>query len=616
MFGTFFKKNHPEEHVTVDLGYVQHTAPSFLANLDRACIVTDTAGTVQYLNEPAAKLTAWLEAEAVGKPINTVVNLAESVNGRHMESHVAQALAKAMAMPLGLNAVLIRANGSQVAVEGSVAPVQGRDGRIAGALVLLEDVTLRRKITESLAREACHDALTGLVNRREFQSRLETAFAGSLSRNEVHGLLYLDLDQFKVINDSCGHTAGDRLLCNLTEHLNMLLHPNETLARLGGDEFGLLIQNAELEDAVRIAENMLSAIKTFRFYWEGKAYTIGVSIGVTLITRKSGDVNAVVSIADSACYAAKEKGRNRIQVFNPDDIELDQRQQEMRVLSRITTALDENRFVLYYQPIIPICASDEGRQHCEILVRMIGTDGTLVQPAQFIPAAERYNLMPALDRWIITRTFELFHKRYPTRELQSAHQWSVNISGTSLSSDSIVEFIRDQAARYEIEPQSICFELTETAAIADIERAGNFLWGLRMDGFRFALDDFGIGMSSFSYLKSLPVDYVKIDGEFVKNILDEKVSLAMTEAITRVAGVMGIQTVAEYVENTAILEKLREIGVGYAQGYGVSKPMLLEDGTNVSPFAGLRAVRQPVVLEQPTHVSPWAELPARKRRLA
>ncbi|HYP68755.1 MAG TPA: EAL domain-containing protein [Thiobacillaceae bacterium] len=592
MFGNFFGKSHLEEDGKVDAGYVQDLASSFLANLDRAGIVTDAAGIVQYLNEPAARLTAWSEAEAIGKPIDTVVSLVGSENGRQMGSHVTQALAKAMAAPLGLNTMLIRANGSQVAVEGSVAPVRNRDSRIAGALVLLEDVTLRRKITDSLAREACHDALTGLVNRREFQSRLEAAFAGSLRRSEIHALLYLDLDQFKVINDSCGHTAGDRLLCNLTERLNLLLHPNETLARLGGDEFGVLIQNTGLDDAVRVAENMLSTIKAFRFFWEGKSYTIGVSIGVTLMTRKSDDVNAVVSIADAACYAAKEKGRNRIQVYNPDDIELGQRQQEMRALSRISTALDENRFVLYYQPIIPLCGSDEDRQHCEILVRMINTDGTLAQPVQFIPAAERYNLMPALDRWVITRAFDIFHKRYPTPELQRAHQWSINISGTSLSSDSIVEFIREEAARHQIEPQSICFELTETAAIADIDRAGNFLWGLRMDGFRFALDDFGIGMSSFSYLKSLPVDYVKIDGEFVKNILDEKVSLAMTEAITRVAGVMGIQTVAEYVENISILERLREIGVSYAQGYGVSRPIVLEESANVSPMAELRMRKQ------------------------
>lgn len=592
MFRKIFKNSNLEESDKDDAGYVQRVAATFLARLDRAAIVTDSGGMVVYLNETAAKLTAWSDAEAVGKSINTVAKLAGSANARHMDSHVTQALAKGMATPLGVDTVLIRADGTQIAVEGSVAPVQGMDNRIAGALLLLQDVTKLRKITDSLAHEARHDVLTGLVNRREFRTRLETAFAGSRKRNESHALCYLDLDQFKVINDTCGHAAGDQLLRKVTELLKSLLHSDETLARLGGDEFGLLIQNAGLDEAVRIAESMLSAIKAFRFYWEGRTFSIGVSIGVTVITRKSSDVNAVVSIADAACYAAKEKGRNRVQAFNPDDIELDQRQQEMRVLSRITTALDENRFVLYYQPIIPVCAVHDGSQHCEILVRMINADGALVQPAQFIPAAERYNLMPALDRWIIERVFDIFHKRYPTRELKRAHQWSVNISGTSLSSEGFVAFIRDQAARYEIVPQSICFEITETAAIADIQRVSDFLWGLRLDGFRFALDDFGIGMSSFSYLKSLPVDYVKIDGEFVKNILDDKVSLAMTEAITRVVSVMGIQTVAEYVENTAILEKLREIGVGYAQGYGVSEPILLEETSNVSPLAELRMRKQ------------------------
>lgn len=589
MFGRLFNHGTPKQD---DRDYMQGTASHFLARLDRAAIVTDTSGIVQYLNEPAAKLTGWSETEAAHRPINTVVKLAASATGRQMESHVIQALAKGMAMPLGADTVLTRADGTQVAVEGSVAPVHGMGDRIAGTLVLLNDVTRLRKVTDGLAHEARHDALTGLVNRREFQARLEIAFAGSRKLNEKHALCFLDLDQFKVINDSCGHAAGDELLCKVTELLKSLLHSGETLARLGGDEFGLLIQNAGLDEAQRMAEVMLSAIKGFRFTWEGRTFSIGASIGVTLITRKSIDVKTVMSIADSACYAAKDKGRNRMQVYNPDDIELDQRQQEMRVLSRITSALDENRYVLYYQPIIPVCAAYDGTQHCEILVRMVNSDGTLVQPAQFIPAAERYNLMPALDRWIIERVFETFHRLYPLPHLKRKHQWSVNISGTSLSSEGFVEFIRDQAARYEIVPESICFEITETAAIADIDRVSRFLWGLRMDGFRFALDDFGIGMSSFSYLKSLPVDYVKIDGEFVKNIIDEKVSLAMTEAITRVVGVMGIQSVAEYVENIEILEKLREIGVGYAQGYGVSKPILLEEIANVSPLAEQRMRRR------------------------
>ena len=545
MLGKFFGTTPKEATEEDDATYLQRVAITFLACLDQAAVVTDARGIVQYLNEAATTLTGWSNAEAVDQPINQVVRLNQYGNGKHMSNYVALAMAKGMARSLGAKTTLLRIDEAQVAVEGSVAPVQNRENRVAGVLVLLQDVTRLRKITDSLAHEARHDVLTGLVNRREFRTRLETACAGSRARNEYHALCYLDLDQFKVINDTAGHAAGDELLRKVTGLLKSLLHSDETLARLGGDEFGLLIQNAGLDEAVRIAESMLSAIKAFRFYWEGRTFSIGVSIGVTVITRKSSDVNAVVSIADAACYAAKEKGRNRVQAFNPDDLELDQRQQEMRVLSRITTALDENRFVLYYQPIIPVCAAHDGSQHCEILVRMINADGALVQPAQFIPAAERYNLMPALDRWIIERVFDTFHKRYPTPELKRAQQWSVNISGTSLSSEGFVAFIRDQAARYEIVPQSICFEITETAAIADIQRVSDFLWGLRLDGFRFALDDFGIGMSSFSYLKSLPVDYVKIDGEFVKNILDDKVSLAMTEAITRVVSVMGIQTVAE-----------------------------------------------------------------------
>ena len=566
-------------------------ASTFLGCLDRPAIVADADGVIRYMNEPAERLTAWPEAEALGRPLGAVVKLTGRAAGKSVVEHLTQALLTGKAMPLAGDTVLIRADGAPVAVEGSVAPMHGAGDGAAGVLVLLQDVTRMRRITDSLAHEARHDALTGLVNRREFQDRLEVALDGARKRNESHALCYLDLDQFKVINDSCGHAAGDQLLRKVTELLKSLLPGDETLARLGGDEFGLLVRNAGLDEAVRITENMLSAIKAFRFYWEGRTFGIGVSIGVTVITRKSLDLKTVMSIADSACYAAKEKGRNRIQVYNPDDIELDQRQQEMRVLSRITSALDENRYALCYQPIIPVRATSDESQHCEILVRMVNADGSLVQPSQFIPAAERYNLMPALDRWVIKRVFEVFHTRYPTPELKRAHQWSVNLSGTSLSGAGFVEFIREQAARFEIVPQSICFEITETAAIADIDRVSDFLWGLRMDGFRLALDDFGIGMSSFSYLKRLPVDYVKIDGEFVKNILDEKVSLAMTEAITRVVGVMGIKVVAEYVESIAILDKLREIGVDYAQGYGVSEPIMLDTTIKVAPLAEMRMRR-------------------------
>lgn len=592
MFKKIFRNSSPEKNAQSEENFIRGAAPALLARLDRAAIVTDTSGIVQYLNEPAAKLTAWPEAEALGRSINSVVNLAEGANSKHMDIQVAQSLTKGITTSLGADSILVRRDGTEIAVDGSVTPIQGLDNRLAGTLVLLQDVTQLRKVADSLAHEASHDVLTGLVNRREFQYRLEAAFAGTRSRNEHHALCYLDLDQFKIINDSCGHAAGDELLRKVTELLKSLLRADETLARLGGDEFGLLIQNVALDDGVRIAERMLAAIKAFRFDWQGRTFGIGVSIGVTTMSRKSTDLNSVISIADSACYAAKEKGRNRVQVYNPEDVELDNRQEEMRAVSRITSALDENRFVLYYQPIVPVCAAPDGSEHCEILVRMINADGALVQPAQFIPAAERYNLMPGLDRWIIRHVFEVFHKRFPTRELKRAHQWSINISGASLSSEGFVDFIRDQAARHEIVPESICFEITETTAIANIQRASDFLWGLRLDGFRFALDDFGIGMSSFSYLKSLPVDYVKIDGEFVKNILDEKISLAMTEAITRVVGVMGIQVVAEYVENVLILEKLREIGVGYAQGYGVSEPILLEASSKVAPLAEFRMRKQ------------------------
>ncbi|MGH8728359.1 MAG: putative bifunctional diguanylate cyclase/phosphodiesterase, partial [Burkholderiales bacterium] len=423
---------------------------------------------------------------------------------------------------------------------------------------------------------AHHDPLTGLINRREFEQRAERALASARTQSSQHALCYIDLDRFKVVNDTCGHSAGDELLRQLARLLQerVCRREGDTLARLGGDEFGLLLQSCPLSQAQKIAYEVLGAVKDFRFEWQGRTFTVGASIGLTAITAASKNLASVFSAADTACYAAKEKGRNRIQVYQSGDPELAARFGEMRWVNEISAALDQNRFTLFFQPLLRLNGLKTSERHCEILVRMVGATNQLIPPAHFIPAAERYNLMPQLDRWVIAEAFAAYRKLYP--EGNSSGTLSLNVSAATLGSDGIVAFVREQSAKHKVPAQAICFEITETEASAHMAQVMDFIWGLKMDGYRFALDDFGAGMSSFSYLKTLPLDYLKIDGELIKDILSDKVSLSMVEAICRIARGMELETIAERVESPAALKKLKELGVNYAQGYIGGQPAPLD----------------------------------------
>ena len=432
-----------------------------------------------------------------------------------------------------------------------------------------------REFVERLSWQASHDALTGLVNRREFEIRLGTALDKLSRRPGEHSLMFLDLDQFKVVNDTCGHAAGDQLLKQTSTLLHETLGVSGLLARLGGDEFGVLLENCDANSAIGMAERLRLAVQELRFVWNGHVFSISASVGLVHVAQADA-MEETLRSADMACYMAKEKGRNRVQVYHPSDAELVERVGEMAWVQRIRNGLDEQRFCLFAQEIRSINKDEPDRSCVELLLRLHDEDGKLVQPGSFIPAAERYGLMPLIDRWVVRNAFTLLASRLNSSEPVQLSSCAINLSGATLSDDDFIDYVRRQFDLYRIPPGMICFEITETSAIANLSSAKRFIQALKKLGCRFSLDDFGTGMSSFSYLKHLPVDYIKIDGSFVTEMLNSKVDRAMVESIAHIARVMGKRTVAEFVESNEILQALREIGVDYGQGYAIGKPAPFE----------------------------------------
>lgn len=545
-----------------------------LHSIGDAVITTDDAARVEYLNPVAEQLTGWKTQDAHGKPLAEVCVLIDGVTREPEPNPVERCLRERQVVGLASNIVLVARDGKEYLIEDSAAPIRDREGDIVGAVMVFYDVTQMRHSSHLLSYHATHDALTGLVNRREFERRLADLLVRAKNLGQEHAFCYIDLDQFKVINDTCGHAVGDKLLRQLTYLLQEGMRESDTLARLGGDEFGVLLENCPLDRALKIAESLRQVVKDFRFSWEGHPFDLGASIGLVLIDADSVSIEEVMSEADAACYAAKEKGRNRVQIFRPGNLELAKRHGEMQWVSRLSQALEEDRFVLYCQTIAPLDEMQE--RHCEILLRLLDEEGKLVPPLDFIPAAERYNLMPAIDRWVIHNGLSVIGRHLREHPGQPGEVFCINLSGASLGEENLKRFISEQLALHQVPPHLICFEITEIAAVANLDQAATLIKGLKADGCRFALDDFGSGLSSFMYLKLLPVDYLKIDGAFVKDMVDDPVDYAMVQAINTVGHVMGIKTIAEYVENDAILEKLRELGVDYAQGYGIHKPCPME----------------------------------------
>lgn len=448
-------------------------------------------------------------------------------------------------------------------------------GKDSGVVVSWRDLTETHTLSEKLSYQASHDALTGLVNRREFEQRLRRLIDLAREEDTEHALCYLDLDQFKVINDTCGHVAGDELLRQLGMLLPDKVRKGDTLARLGGDEFGVLMERCSITQATRVANALLEAIRNLQFHWEDKTFNVGVSIGVVPINEASESSTEVLSTADSACYAAKDGGRNQIHVYREDDIKIAQRQGEMRWVARIQRALDDDRFELYAQPITPVATPRSAPVYYEVLLRMQDEQGRIVLPGAFLSAVERYNLSARLDHWVIRNTFDWLVE-HPSC-MGGLDLISINLSGNSLGDNQLMGHIIERFKEGRIPAEKICMEITETAAITNLTSATRFIKMLREWGCRFALDDFGSGLSSFAYLKNLPVDFLKIDGLFVKDILDDPIDYAMVKSINEIGHVMGKKTVAEFVDSEAVLSSLAVIGVDYAQGYAVGKPRPIDE---------------------------------------
>ena len=558
-----------------------------LESIGDAVIATDAAGRIEYLNPIAAQLTGWSAAEAQGQPLQQVFNIINETSREPAENPVVRCLREGHAIGLANHSILLRRDGSELAVADTASPIHDRHGKTTGAVMVFHDVTQDRKLTQQLSYQATHDALTGLINRRDFEQRLERTLANARADGAEHSLCYLDLDRFKVINDTCGHAAGDQLLRQLSAMLLERMRSRDTLARLGGDEFGLLLEHCPPEQAWRIAEELLQAVQQFKFVWEGKVHYVGVSIGMVSITAASESLSALLRAADAACYTAKGKGRNRVYVYQADDAELLQHSSEMQWVARITQALEEDRFELFCQPIATLVPHTRELAHYEILVRMLEPDGQVIAPEAFLPAAERYNMMPAIDRWVIRHVIAWLAAQPPESE-QRAAIYSINLSGASLADHAMLNFIREQLILNQVPGQMLGFEITETTAIANLAQATHFFSEIKNLGCRTTLDNFGSSMFSIASLNVLRMDYLKIDGRYVKDIAQDRIAQTLVQAINLVTHEMAAKTVAGWTESSAILCTLEGIGVDHAQGYAISRPR---------PLAELGNVQEPVAKE-------------------
>lgn len=544
-----------------------------LHSIAEGVITTDESGCIQYMNPVAAALTGYTHAEARGLPLSRVLRLCDEHDGHTVESSVFNCLRTNDVARALTGRVLAQRNGEHVAIEENAAPIRDTVGKTVGAVLAFADVSQNRELTRRLSYQASHDTLTGLLNRREFEIRLRAALHKASEAGSLVTLCYMDLDQFKLVNDTCGHIAGDELLRQLAHTLKHELRDSDTVARLGGDEFGVLLEGCTFEDAGRLAASLRKAVRDHHFTWNGKTFEVGVSIGVVPLSAETGGVTEALSAADVACYAAKEGGRNRVHLYQTDDDELQRKRTDMQWVSRIRQALKENRFILYQQPIVAVIPGNlSSVKHHEVLIRMLDEEGTLLAPGQFMGAAEQFGLMDDIDRWVLQNALEWL----AVNATNGHRRLAVNLSGQSLSSPAFLENVTDMFTVSRVDARQICFEITETAAIANLDNATNFIRTLKTMGCEFALDDFGSGMSSFAALKNLPVNYLKIDGSYVRDLVHDAVDRSMVEAVSQIGHAMGMQTIAEFVEDQATLSALAVIGVDYAQGYGIAKPQPLE----------------------------------------
>jgi diguanylate cyclase (GGDEF)-like protein/PAS domain S-box-containing protein len=549
--------------------------PQLLAlnSLAEAIIATDKDGRITFINPAAQVLTATEGGAANGKLLEEIVSLVDESDRRLLSDPVHQALTSGAPVNLSRRALLLsRNNGAERSIELSASPIRNADREVVGAVVLLHDVTEMRGLARQMSYQATHDALTGLINRREFERRLEEAIESGQRGDGQHVLCYLDLDRFKLVNDTSGHIAGDSMLREVAKLLRDAVRDSDTVGRLGGDEFGTLLVGCPLEKARQIADDVCRAVNDHRFVWKDKIFNIGVSVGLVEISRESGTLEELLAAADTACYVAKKQGSGRVAVYSARDEALARHTGEIQWLQRLQGALKENRFHLYQQVIVP-AHGEEGGPAMEVLVRLRDETGNELVPADFMRAAERYRLMGLVDRWVVQTTLAALGRG--AIAVPSNRSVAINISGQTLGDVQFLEFVVECLDSTGVAPGQVCFEITESAVIANLDHARRFVGVLHGMGCQFALDDFGSGVGSFSNLKTLPLDYLKIDGSFMRNLARDTVNQAMVTAMIKLARTLNFRVIAEQVEDTAALDAARRIGVDFLQGYAIGRPQPL-----------------------------------------
>lgn len=572
-----------------DLFREKEFAQTTLQSIHEAVITTDERGRVHWANASACSLLRKSVEEVVERPLLDLLTFSELEHRQSSRKALKNALSQGTSSALEGTPELRFEDGETLYVTAHLSSLRDSDTNIIGSVMVLQDVTLEKRMKEILSYQATHDELTSLINRREFERQLDELLQNQTpERNDI--LLYLDLDQFKLINDNCGHDAGDLLLKQLTGLLRTRLRHTDTLARLGGDEFAALLPSCDLEVGRRIADELRETVRNYRFNWDGRNFAIGVSIGLVCIDTSMGNTASVLAAADSACYIAKENGRDQVVSYQADGNEEQKRRDEMTQAATIRDSLEKQRFTLFAQPIVPVNLLPDSPWGVEILVRMFDEQGKMVPPMAFIPPAERYNLMSHVDRWVIDALFA--HWQSKPDWFNKLDKVAVNLSGQSVANDEFLSYLLTQVESKGIPWEKLCFEITETAAVASIEKAQHFMNQLAARGARFALDDFGSGLSSFTYLKHLPVDYLKIDGAFVRDMLNDEIDAAMVRSISDIGHAMGLDTIAEFVEDQQVLQALHDARVDFAQGYGICKPMPIEDIHSFTPCSNVRPIIQ------------------------
>ncbi len=556
---------------------INEEARATLESMGDAVVTTDTEARVTYFNPVAERVTGWSAREALGQPVDVVLTLISELSRLPVASTVARCLEAGRAVDMEPGVLLLRRDGIEIPIGDSAAPIRDSIGKIIGAVLVIQDESEQRRVGQRLSFEASHDVLTGLTNRREFERQLAHLLAASRVEDSNHVVLYIDLDHFKLVNDNAGHDAGDALLQLLGPLVSRHLRKRDVLARLGGDEFGILLENCPEVEGKRIAEGIRAEVAAFRFEWHGTEFAISASIGMTRVIDRTVSVAEVMRAADAACYAAKEGGGNRVHHETAARPREEFVQSRSRRITRLARAADEGHFEFYAQEIVPIQPDLKSRTRLEILLRLPDQNGGLQTAAEFLPQAERYRLMPEIDRWVVRKTIALlgqWHRDHPGNE---PPLWSVNLSPSALEDDRLLPAVEAQLARHEVPRGAICFELSETAVLANLPQAVRFHAAVRDIGCEMALEDVGSNVTSFTYLKALPVNYLKIGGAFVQRVLDDPIYGGIVSAVAQIGRSVGIHTVAKDVGDAALVPKLRALGVGYAQGRALTAPEPLLD---------------------------------------